>query len=72
MTMAHTPNNMVFADIDDTPGLDWGESHRRLIAAAPELLEALKWYANEERRPSAEHYDGGIRARSAIAKAEGK
>lgn len=46
----------------------------RLIAAAPELLEALRWLLNEvERERDYEHWQAVIDpAREAIAKAEGR
>jgi hypothetical protein len=53
------------------------EANARLIAAAPELLEALKgleqWYDAEVEPPHREFFNAAIaKARAAIAKAEGK
>jgi len=57
--------------IDDAPLHDYNAEQRanaRLIAAAPELLEALRWTA---RALHAEH-PAAIKARAAIAKATGE
>lgn len=45
-----------------------GSANARLIAAAPELLEALKWTA----RALDKEHPAAIKARAAIAKAEGE
>ncbi len=48
-------------------GAYYGDANARLIAAAPDMLDALAWYADAT---DAEFKnDGGKRARAAIAKA---
>ena len=47
---------------------DEADANARLIAAAPELLEALKWTA----RALDKEHPAAIKARAAIAKAEGE
>ena len=62
----------IFSASERLVALTWGapdvqrdedEANARLIASAPDLLEALKFYA---------HDDGGWKARAAISKAEGR
>lgn len=53
--------------LSDQPGMDAAKANARLIAAAPELLEALKGVLRVADRKTVE-FDA---ARSAIAKAEG-
>ena len=55
---------------DAIPGLDFNEANARLIAAAPELLEALKTIIGGENRYEINYHDY-MTAVSAIAKAEG-
>ena len=53
----------------------WGEANARLIAAAPELLEALETfieYWSDEEGCSSPHYQDVHKARAAIAKALGQ
>jgi len=64
-----------------TPGLSWSRSHEanaRLIAAAPELLEALRWAMEAGRlayvarnKTNGDYCDSVDRALAAIAKATG-
>lgn len=62
-----------------------GEANARLVAAAPDLLDALRWYEEQARNcrkiggvpeghaaRAALDADGGKRALAAIAKAEGR
>lgn len=48
------------------------DADARLIAAAPDLLAALKWYVEHDDTDESEYYMAGQNAaRAAIAKAEG-
>ena len=67
----------VFGNLSDdlAPDFPTAEANARLIAAAPELLAALRWIAEHGDtgaggRPA--YHDMRAHARAAIAKAEGK
>jgi hypothetical protein len=65
---------IVSGDVEVAALHSGNEANARLIAAAPELLAALKWIAahgdtGEGRRPA--YYDMRAKARAAIAKAAG-
>lgn len=67
------------ADRDMDTRIDFdaeGEANGHIIAAAPDLLEALKWiahhYANQDMNHRDFRVEAAQRAEAAIAKAEGK
>lgn len=65
---AHEEIAMVFCCGPETPGSDTARANARLLAAAPDLLEALIWVV----RISDRKHDAWDAARAAIAKARGE
>jgi len=61
---------MVCSVQPDNGGDEAMEANARLIAAAPELLEALEWLLDDVGRASS--MLGAVKARAAIAKATGE
>lgn len=73
---ADKPNHAcIYADYPGQMALELGEANARLIAAAPELLGALKWFIADidGTHTSMIDFDANVaRSRAAIAKAEGR